>query len=600
MRFTRTRLVFLGAIIVSLLLAACGGGEDATAPPRATAAPQATTAPQPGATTPAQATARPTAAPTATPVPPPTATPSPTSSGELTVAISSFQNFELVSVGGISKLYLDSIYDYIIGTNNDGKLDGKTGLASSWELSADGTTFTVKVRDNVPFHDGTIASAADIEFMFEETTSDRWDYSAKGNFTNDLVSHQAVDRTTFTYTLKKRNIFWHVEFMSRAGRGGTPNHVLPATYIREAGREGINRKPVGTGTYKFKSAQVNDRLVLEAVDYEHFIYGLPRTKTLSYRAVPEATTQIALARAGDVDIIPVSRAGVSSAKAGGLQIFTRNNAGTGAIRVEGQFVKEYNGKPNPLNNRMVRQALFWYGIDRKAIVETFMQGLAAQVTMNYPLTAVDLAYLTDIPVPEYDPAKAKAMLAEAGYANGFDLRVFTWDPPRPGLPEGPEIMEAISVWWEGIGINIERQPIDNSPWRTQLFAQEYGAPKDGGNGAWDRPTVTGMWFLSTRSTAGSGAGGSHDIAGSAFGTNFDPEMHRLGQAWAGSANLEEYVANGQIYAKAQNECVGCTGGGVPVLTGGTLFATTKAVDLKWSLGNAGYGFNFEQAAALRF
>ncbi len=134
-------------VILSLVLAACGTSSSATATPvKPTATTAATSAPTvPGST--AAPTAVPTARPTNTPLPPPTATAAPTSSGTLTVALGSIGTN--MGVGSSSnKFFLDSVYEYMINANDDGKLDTSTSFVSSWTINADATDWVFKVRNH--------------------------------------------------------------------------------------------------------------------------------------------------------------------------------------------------------------------------------------------------------------------------------------------------------------------------------------------------------------------------------------------------------------------------------------------------------------------
>lgn len=150
----------LGLTALSLIVAACGS--ESAAPTSPPAAP--TTAPQPTAAPPqATATTQPTATPRPTPVPPPTATPVPVPEGQLTIALSTMASFELIQIAGSpERQYLDSLYDYVIGATDKGELDTVSGLANSFTISADGTSFTIKTRTGVTFHNGDAASAKDV------------------------------------------------------------------------------------------------------------------------------------------------------------------------------------------------------------------------------------------------------------------------------------------------------------------------------------------------------------------------------------------------------------------------------------------------------
>ncbi len=329
MRWSIIARIIPAASAGSLLLAACGGGEEATVAPTAAPTVVPTAAAQATATLAPTATARP--APTATPVPPPTTTSAPVSTGQMTIALSGFANFEMVTQQGTTKEYLESMYDYVIGAKENGDLDPATGFVSSWTTDAEGKGFAFKTRPNVLFHNGDTATAKDIIAFIDLARAPGSQWSSAPALRTDIVSMDTPDDNTLNVKLSAASIFWHLRNLSLMGSGGSPSHLLSGKYLAAEGYAGYNKKPIGTGPYKFKSAAVNDNLTVEAVE-KHWLYGVPRTETMVFRAVPEETTRLALLRAGDADIIPISRAGLKAAQAAGVQIFEKENSGVGAFR----------------------------------------------------------------------------------------------------------------------------------------------------------------------------------------------------------------------------------------------------------------------------
>ncbi len=597
MRVFRLKTLLLGAVVVSLVAAACGGGADDTATP----APQPTGAPPPTAATQPTAASQPTAAPQPTSTPRPTSTPQPTatarpqSEGELVAALGSLGNFELLAFteSSFSKEYLNGAYDYLIGSTDEGIMDPASGLVTEWSASDDGRTATLKTRSGMRFHDAKYGEAGpeDIKFNFDWASGeDGVGLSSSGNFQRELESYEVVDDSTFSYTTVNPSPFWFVDFVSRLGRGGTPNHVLSAQYMNEVGFDGANKRAMGTGPYAFESAQVNDRVTFTAVDYEHFFYGVPRTKTLVFRSVPEEITRLALARTGEADIVPIARASIEPAKSSGLTVFDRP-FGMGLIRIEAQFDTEYEGSgPNPLANASVRQAIAYHAIDRQTIIDAFLLGFG-KPSVDYPSTSMDLGF-KPIPVPDFDPALARQMIADAGWPDGFEMDLFIW-PAWSGLPEGGEIMEAVAVMWEDIGLKINRVPISFTEWRARMFSRD-----ESGETPWDRPTVTGMWYLGNSPLAGPRFGNAH--TGGGYNLNTDPALGALAAKWSASLSSEEYAQNRDTYAMAHHECVGCVGGGFGVFEGGLVFAASDKVPKEWNLGVDGFGSRIEKAAAFRY
>ena len=579
MRVSRLHGLFLIAAVLSMVLAACGGGsEEPTQAPVATQAPQATTAPQP--TQAPGATARPTAAPAATAIPAATPTAAPVPRGEMNIALANM-SFELIMKDGTMRSYLDSMYDWVIGAGDDGKLDPSSGLATSWTNSADGKVWTIKTRDGIVFHNGTKASAPDIKANFDRMMAKGFPGTGGNGLRQDVAKVEAPDASTFVITLNQPGIFFHISQLSRLAGGSEPSHVIDGKYFAQVGEGGYNKTPTGSGPYKFASITLGDNVTVEAVD-KHWLLGVPRTKSLQFKLVPEQSTRLALLKTNAIDITLISRAQLDDVKnTAGLQIFSRDNSGCGCYRIDEQFKTEYPGfGPNPLSDLRVRQAMDWYAIDRKALVETFMKGLATP-SMNYPVFAKDAAYEPQ-PVPTYNPQKAKDLLREAGFAKyEIDFIIV----PRPQIPEGEEIAEAMAVYWENIGFKVNRKPMEYAQYRGTLTS---------GRG-FDRPTVFGVWFLGAAAVAGARISANSWAPASAFATNHDQDLQDAGGAFGAATTTDAYIKAGRAYQKLMYDKAVTT----ILFTAGEILGATDKIPKSYTLGPALYSFQFERAAALR-
>ena len=585
MRFPQIKTWVMATVAASLLLAACGGGDDEIAPTAApTAVPAATATTAPAATN-APGVATPTTAPAPTRVPAPTATAAPTPTGTLDVALGTLGNFDLLPFTSTSRPYLDSVYDYIIGIDNVGKPD-KSGMVQTWEVSADGKSWTFKTASGVFFHNGDPATADDVLGTIELARSEGSKYANAGRIGSVITSLTSSDNTTISVQLNSPGIFWPDIELGRGGSGGAPALMLPRRYIQTAGLDEANKKPIGTGPYKVTNVAVGDRIVMEAVS-NHWRLGVPRVKTLTYRVIPEESTRIALLKAGDIDLTSTSRAAIPEIeRSQGLSIFRRDQSSSALLRFEQQFVTNYEGYgENPFSKPDVRKALGWYAIDRQAILDTFMKG-AGQLSLNFPVFFTDPAY-EKMAIPAYDPAKAKQMLAQAGYADGFSIDLLTY-ASSPALPESGEIMEAVAVYWEQVGIKISRKPIQFSQWITIMFG---GKP-------FEKPTASGVIYQGIFAAPSAANFRNGHVPTSAFSANRDADLNTAAQAWASAATIPEYVASGKAYQRLAYDrgCAG--GGGCPLFEAGDVFAAGPKVPKTWNLGAGSYSWQIELAAAL--
>ena len=506
--------------------------------------------------------------------------PAPTSSGTFTVALPDMGNFELVLVVGTTRSYLDSLYDYVVGADNDGLLDTSSGWAESWEVNSAGDQWTITGRDGVAFHNGDNASSADIKFQFDRYLAEDSPLAAAANVQESVASMDTPDDSTIVFNLMGRDLFFPTVMLSRLGNAGGPSHLIPSGYIESVGIDEAIKAPVGSGPFKFDSVSVGEKLELEAVE-DHWLYGVPRVQSLVYVVIPEESTRLGLVRTGDADLALLSRNSIQQILDDNLQLFGREGSGVASYRFDEQWVEEYEGYgPNPLANAEIRKALDWYAIDRQTLVDAYVGGVGTP-TMNFPTSPRDPSFEA-LPIPEYDPDRAKQILEEQGYPDGFEMDL--WIGPRPALPEGPEIAEQMAVWWEQIGIKVNRLPGEYAAYRGALLDGE----------GFTRPTAYGVWFLGYETPASAHFTTLH-FEGFAFGTSWDPELNELSGAWKGAATESEYIERGRAYMQASYD----KGNTTTLFSTGEVFAGSGTVPEGWNLGSAAFSYQIEQAAIIR-
>jgi peptide/nickel transport system substrate-binding protein len=306
-------------------------------------------------------------------------------------------------------------------------------LALSHRMIND-TTWEFKLRKGVKFHNGSIMTAKDVKSSIDRMTDPQTKAFFAPYYTT-IKEVKVVDESTIQIITKGLDPL----LLKRLSMN---LFVFASDLFKEKGADVFFQSPVGTGPFKFVSWTRNDRMVLEA--YEGYWDGAPRVKRLIIRPVPEAATRLAELQTGNADIITnippflvpqmkeSPNATVQSIPSGRVMFLYVN------CLVEG-----------PLKNRKVRQALN-YAVDRKAIIDNILKGSGVPMAVN--LTPYHFGYDPSLKPYPYDPAMAKKLLAEAGYASGLKL-VFNSPSGRYLLDK--EVSQAIAAMFNAVGIQTD-------------------------------------------------------------------------------------------------------------------------------------------------
>jgi peptide/nickel transport system substrate-binding protein len=436
--------ILLAAMLIGALLSSCGT-------PAPTAAP--TTPP----------TEEPTAAPTTAPTEEPTAVPTEPPAGpqgSLTVALSTLEaeTFLPWNGGGGRTPYLELIYEYLVYLDPETE-EPMPGLATSWEMSDDGMSWTFQIREGVPFHEGWgEVTAEDVAYSIEKIISEESIAGPAGSMRKLIDSVEAVDdRTAVIHMLEP-----FPELLRGYLTDANQTVIVSKEYVESVGEEEANLHPIGTGAYTLaEEHQQAQPIVLKVVDgVENHWRVQPEFETITFLNVPEEATRVAMLLAGEVDLAPISYDSIESVEAAeGLHIESVPRNWSPLIRFGGIMDPEvdatrYNPEV-PWNDVKVRQAMN-YAVDKEAIAEEIFHGQAQPGGSSMPVPP-----FFDVEPYPYDPEKAKDLLAEAGYQDGFPvtLKTFTTNPGA----ELPLIGEAVAMYWEAIGLDVT---INQTDWGT--------------------------------------------------------------------------------------------------------------------------------------
>jgi len=485
------------------------------APTIAAATPTAVTAPTAAATpTAVPAAPAPTATAAATATPAPTKAPAVPSKpqGTLTVALSEISFPAMVpsklpvSPGGL--IHRWRVYETALNWASD-KPELEARLTDEWSIDPTGTIYTLKIRQGIQHHGGWgELTAEDFKWSFEDEIKEGSIHSSIGLAREAGAKVEVIDKYTFKVTIKSPNVFFFETYFGNAG-GATTKFFSKKRHETLGEEKATLDLTGGTGPFKFVKWEQGNEAVIEAVPG---YYGrAPQYQTVRIVEMKEAAGQIAALQSGQVDvaIVPAPLAKNVSNQAG-LAVRGFGVPGSQRLYPQGQFCMKQtlDGKPltpdprpgydpkkpwvgncddpaSQENARKVRNAMS-VAIDRKSMVANILSGYGQPSYLpevSPPL--LDQIFKPKWTIP-YDPAKAKALIKEAGYPNGFDalLRITTGDHPLE-----TEMGQAVAQFLTGVGINVKIEVLTYNANRPDVVARKLSDLwfRSGGGGSAEAP-----------------------------------------------------------------------------------------------------------------
>jgi len=308
-------------------------------------------------------------------------------------------------------------------------------LATAWRW-IDDTTIEFDLREGVTFHNGEAFDADDVVFTVNFVADEANGVKTQRNV-NWMKSAEKVDQYTVRIHLKAP-FPAAIEFLSG------PVSMYPNEYYAEAGPSGMGLKPVGTGPYRVVEVVPGQHFVLEKYDgYHDSPKGEPEIGRVDIRTIPDVNTQMAELFNGTLDLIwqvPADQAG----KLAQMDRFTVANESTMRIGYLTLDAAGRTGADNPFTDVRGRRAVA-HAIDREALVKALLKGKSQVIsTACYPS---QFGCSQDVTSYEYDPEKAKALLAEAGSPDGFATEFYAY--------RNRDYAEAISSFLNAVGIETD-------------------------------------------------------------------------------------------------------------------------------------------------
>ena len=351
--------------------------------------------------------------------------------------------------------YHAPVWDSLVGFDLDKGGIGP-GVAERWERSADGKTWTFFLRKGLRFHNGDPVTAHDVKFSLERIMLPESISSGAAALRRAVDRIEVVDDLTVRVHTKGVIPHYAASLSRAVFMEGT---VMPKKYIEAVGTKGFRDKPIGSGPWKFVRSVPGDRIEYEAVDWPHW-RGTPQFKRLTLLLIPEQSTRLAMVRTGEAAIASIGPDALKEVRAAGMKVVTVPGTMQAIYQFWGLYRPEAKG--SPVTDVRVREALS-LAIDRQQIIDHVMAKEA-----RWPLPFTVYRYSIDVTIPRwddwsktalrYDLPRAKKLLAEAGYPNGF--RLTFWNTALPGTPFMVQVGEAVAGFWEKLGVKVDMKTVE--------------------------------------------------------------------------------------------------------------------------------------------
>ncbi|WP_286196751.1 ABC transporter substrate-binding protein [Tropicibacter sp. R15_0] len=344
------------------------------------------------------------------------------------------------AAGAIDSVLYSNVFEGLTRFTETGAV--VPGLAESWAISDDGLTYTFALRAGVRFHDGSEMTAEDVKFSLDRARAEDSTNAQKALFAG-IADVKVVDPQTVEVTLAQPD----GNFLFNMAWGD-------AVIVAPESIEGIKQTPIGTGPFKFVEWKQGDSISLaQNADY----WGeKPALTAATFKFISDPTAAFAAMMAQDIDAFAGYPAPENLPQ---FEADPRFQVLVGST--EGETILSTNNLQAPLDNVKVRQAIA-HAINRQDIIDGAMFGLGTPIGSHF--APHNPAYVDLTGNSGYDPEKAKALLAEAGFPDGFTTTLKL--PPPSYARRGGEI---IAAQLREVGIQTEISNLEWAQWLEEVF-----------------------------------------------------------------------------------------------------------------------------------
>lgn len=396
-------------------------------------------------------------------------------SGQLNVATATFGSEGWMPRFGntLDRNVWTAFGDQIYGLNRqDGRsFDPREGIVSksTIDATADKVTWTVKLKKGIPFHDNNgILTASDVKFTYLDYLKPGIAASKAikaGLINNDPNNIDVVDDETLVFNMDRAWVTPHFEYQLSIGLTGDVTGVVPESYWNRVGDDGYRMHPISTGPFKWVQYTPGQSIMMEAV-VPHW-RKTPEYERLFFQKVPDSATRLAMLQAGQVDITDLTPLEVQQIQNNRrIWVMQYSAEDVTHIQLSGIVLPGvtkyhadiYDSKlpwvgsdPAGSGPTAVRAAMD-YAIDRNAISKSVLRGYAKPAALPFAWTAPGAPWADPRWKPwPYDPSKAKELLRQAGFPNGFEMSMYVYADQASWQPD---VVTAVAGFWNKVGIQV--------------------------------------------------------------------------------------------------------------------------------------------------
>ena len=340
----------------------------------------------------------------------------------------------------IARVVYHNVFEGLVRFDRHGAI--KPALATGWTVSEDGLSWEFTLREGVRFHDGRYFTAQDVIHKFERAKDPNSGHINQAHYR--AIKSITADGNRVTFTLSEPS----ASFLFNLAR--------PDAIIYPAGSEATQRsQPIGTGPFKFVEWVPGSEVRLQRFE-DYYLEGVPYLDAVTFRIISDPNAQLAALRAGDIDLIGVA---LSPENALLVQRDPNLKLSQGAATTE--ITLAMNNSREPFNNPLVRQAIT-HAIDKEAIVQGAMFGFGTVIGTHASPTE---PYFVDLNPYPFNPERARQLLAEAGYPDGFTVNFELPEPYHIERRTGEVITQQLAQ----VGIRVNLSVVEWGTWLSRIF-----------------------------------------------------------------------------------------------------------------------------------